>query len=341
MEAVPNVSIIIPCYNVVKENIDRCIDSILSQAYKDYEIIIVDDGSKREYSSILNKLTTLDNRIIVIHQLNGGVSAARNKGIELSCGKYIAFVDSDDCITQNYLTEAVSIAEEEQADIVYGYTYRGTEEYKKIQAIEKPLYNYIDDEWLFDRYFRTYQPKDKKSFGRGPYCRLLTRNLAQSVKFQPGIPIGEDVIWNLDILKAAKKKILVDSIWYNYIIRKESVTRKYSSDIEKRLMPFYGKIVSYLDNSDKSTAMFVSRLSYDYTNYILRLYLGNKENKDSFFKKWRESIQICKKMPWKKMIEAYRNKRVFSCLDNDTKKKILLLYYHLLFPIWLIHNRNK
>ena len=94
------VSIIVPIYNVEKY-LSKCIESILSQTYKNIEIILVDDGSPDNSPQICDEYAKKDDRIIVIHKANGGVSSARNAGIDIATGKYIGFVDPDDYIENN------------------------------------------------------------------------------------------------------------------------------------------------------------------------------------------------------------------------------------------------
>lgn len=95
-------SIIVPVYNV-ERYISRCIDSILKQTIQDFELILIDDGSPDNSGNICDEYAQLDNRIVVVHQENKGVSAARNKGLDIAKGKYIVFVDSDDEVTSDYL----------------------------------------------------------------------------------------------------------------------------------------------------------------------------------------------------------------------------------------------
>ena len=95
MNNTPKVSVIIPVYNVEKY-LQKCLDSVINQTYKNLEIICVDDGSPDNSGGILDAYAQNDSRIIVIHQENAGVSAARNRGLDAATGEYIAFVDSDD-----------------------------------------------------------------------------------------------------------------------------------------------------------------------------------------------------------------------------------------------------
>ena len=96
------ISIIVPVYNV-EEYLKECIDSIINQTYKRIEIILVDDGSTDKSGKICDDYAKIDKRIKVVHKENGGLSDARNVGISVSSGKYIAFVDSDDWVEKNYV----------------------------------------------------------------------------------------------------------------------------------------------------------------------------------------------------------------------------------------------
>ena len=115
------VSVIIPAYNIEKY-ISRCLDSIIAQTYNNLEIIVVDDGSKDQTAEILDDYQKRDSRIIVIHKENGGVSSARNQGLDIAKGDYIGFVDGDDLIKPNMYEVLVKLLEEENADIAHcGY----------------------------------------------------------------------------------------------------------------------------------------------------------------------------------------------------------------------------
>lgn len=111
------VSVIVPVYNV-ERYLDRCIKSIRAQTYDNLEIILVDDGSRDKSSQMCDKYQVEDERIKVIHKKNGGLSSARNAGIQISTGKYITFIDSDDWIAENSIEYMVDLLETNHADIV-------------------------------------------------------------------------------------------------------------------------------------------------------------------------------------------------------------------------------
>lgn len=110
------ISVIIPIYNV-EEYLEKCVNSVLNQTYSDLEIILVDDGSTDNSGKICDELKNKDNRIIVIHQENQGLSAARNAGIAKALGEYIAFVDSDDYIMEDMYETLYKNLEKTDADI--------------------------------------------------------------------------------------------------------------------------------------------------------------------------------------------------------------------------------
>ena len=110
------ISVIIPCYNVEKY-IDRCMESVLNQTYRNLEIILVDDGSTDGTGEIIKKYAEHDHRIKILHQKNKGAGAARNAGMEIASGSYIGFVDSDDWIAEDMYEYLIGIIKEEDADI--------------------------------------------------------------------------------------------------------------------------------------------------------------------------------------------------------------------------------
>ena len=122
-------SFIIPVYNT-KKYLERCIQSILKQSYQHYEILLIDDGSTDGSSEFCDSLSKIDNRIKVFHQVNSGVSTARNNGIKHGVGDYIIFVDSDDWLSLNYL-ECIEYLTSSSDSEIYCYNNFTTSSYIK------------------------------------------------------------------------------------------------------------------------------------------------------------------------------------------------------------------
>ena len=118
------VSVVIPVYNVEKY-LAECVESVLGQTYQDFEIILVDDGATDSSGRMCDEYVQKDNRICVIHRINGGLSAARNTGLKAAKGEYVYFLDSDDYIESCALEHLMAAAEQEQADVVFfdGYVF--------------------------------------------------------------------------------------------------------------------------------------------------------------------------------------------------------------------------
>jgi glycosyltransferase involved in cell wall biosynthesis len=114
----PKISVIIPVYNVEKY-LSQCLDSVINQTFKDFECICVNDGSTDNSLTILQEYSNKDNRIKIINQKNSGSSIARNKALRQSIGQYIAFIDSDDFVSNDYLEKLITVAEKENSNIVY------------------------------------------------------------------------------------------------------------------------------------------------------------------------------------------------------------------------------
>lgn len=112
----PAISVIIPVYNV-ENYLNRCIDSVLAQTFNDFELILVDDGSKDNSLSICNDYANKDDRIKVFHQENRGAAAARNFGVKQACGEFVIFVDSDDAVAEEYLERLFYACIENKSDI--------------------------------------------------------------------------------------------------------------------------------------------------------------------------------------------------------------------------------
>ena len=119
MQTAPQLSIIVPVYNV-KEYLPTCLDSILAQPFSDYEILLIDDGSKDGSGEICDNYASKDTRIKVIHKSNGGLSSARNAGLDQCMGNYISFIDSDDYLVGDYYSDAIKLLNQDiSIDIVW------------------------------------------------------------------------------------------------------------------------------------------------------------------------------------------------------------------------------
>lgn len=209
----PLISIVVPVYKVEKFLV-RCVNSIMSQSYRNIEIILVDDGSPDNCPQMCDNLKQEDDRIVVIHQKNGGISAARNAGLGVAKGDYLFFVDSDDWLNDEYVIEKFyRTAKDKSADFVYGLINSATD--NKAEPI-KPKNKYRGN----DRLFFLSNP-----YSFSAWNKLYGRNLLQYIHFAPE-RINEDVdIVPIVFSKSANPVCLYEHT-YNYYNNMESITRE-------------------------------------------------------------------------------------------------------------------
>lgn len=212
------VSVIVPVYNC-EEFLTGCLDSILNQTYQNLEIILVDDGSKDGSGGICDSYAQRDSRVRVIHQMNQGVSAARNAGLEAATGDVITFVDSDDAVESDIYEVLVKLAQEHDADIAHcGYRkihFDGST--KDVLGTGVLL---IQDSWEASRCLLTGQ-----HFTGSPCTKLYRRELFADIRFDPSLKINEDVWMNVQIFRKARKLVFWDVPKYRYYEREQSATR--------------------------------------------------------------------------------------------------------------------
>ncbi len=230
------LSIIIPIYNNRQQDILRCLECIIdkSNAVR-YEIILVDDGSKKDCADFLDRISKKESNIVVFHQSNQGPAIARNQGMAVANGKYILFVDADDEIPKQFWHDLHCIAYEAfDFDIIYGLV--------QLKSIKDTIQsNSIVQNFLVEKinksncerlYRQLIDLKEKKFrypqgyISRGPIARLVKKELALRHPFNPSLFLGEDQIWNLDLLNHANDIGIIPHCWYYYIKNPNSITHK-------------------------------------------------------------------------------------------------------------------
>ena len=211
------VSVIVPVYKVEKF-IKKCVLSLLAQDYNNIEIILVDDGSPDDSGTIIDNLKQLDERIIIIHQKNSGVSAARNSGIKIATGEYITFVDGDGWVEANYISYFVQLLENTDCDIAMNknnYT-------KKKCCIEHNSY-VVDVEtaikWIYmgDIFVAVWNKMYKK--------KLFKEN---HIKFNEEIWYGEGMLFNIECLQFVDKVSIGELPIYHQTFNPDSAMRKFN-----------------------------------------------------------------------------------------------------------------
>ncbi len=254
----PLISIIVPIYKVREDYLRQCINSLINQTYKNVEIILVDDGTPDDGGSICDEYAEIDERVKVIHQKNQGVSFARNKGMDISSGEWVTFVDSDDWIekdTFEILTKKIS---RYKLDILLFSLYVNHGD----KAIENPFWfeerELLNSEEISDLQTQVLH-KAVSSF-KPPYnmvgvavCKLYRKSYLESIKlrYKLGINLSEDGLFVFEALQNTNKVGYVNEFLYHYRKHSESATNIYRENAEKdytdgllefkRLIDYYNK----------------------------------------------------------------------------------------------------
>ena len=218
------VSIIVPVYQV-EPYLKKCINSLIAQTYTDLEIILVDDGSPDGCPAICDECAKVDSRIKVIHKANGGLSDARNVGMDAASGEYLMFVDSDDWMEDSAVETLLGISLRRNAQLVIGGTRRVEDETLRVlradsdDSSETVMSNTQAMAHFFEK-------------GCAAWGRLYRREIHDGVKFPVG-EINEDEAIVLTLLERCQTAVKTDRVIYNYRYRPESITT--STFTEKKL----------------------------------------------------------------------------------------------------------
>lgn len=203
------ISVIIPVYNT-KKYLHSCLDSILAQTYTDLEILFVDDGSTDGSSELLDSFAECDSRIRVVHQPNGGVCAARNRGIEEARGDYLSFIDSDDTLESDMYETLMGLIREHGVEIAHCSYNRVTDGVVKPIGNSGALHLHDGDQAL--KCLLT-----GKLFVGSCWTKLYAQKLFESVRFPSEIRTNEDMLVNFRLLRQVEKSAFLDVCKYNYL----------------------------------------------------------------------------------------------------------------------------
>lgn len=218
----PKVSIIVPIYNVEKY-LDRCMDSLLNQTLKDIEIIMVDDGSPDNCPRMCDEYAKKDNRVKVVHKNNAGLGYARNSGLEVAIGKYVAFVDSDDFVEVNMYERLYDQAEKVQADTIFCgffkyWTKNNIKEFRNVSRItkfEEKCLEALSLDFVGSPVGIKKDWKYEMSVWHGLYSNEVIKK--HSLKFQSEREVlSEDIVFQLQYLRNSKKVVYVPECYYYY-----------------------------------------------------------------------------------------------------------------------------
>lgn len=292
-----DISVIVPVYKVEKY-LKQCIDSIINQTFKNIEIILVDDGSPDSCGVICDKYSKIDSRIKVIHKKNGGLSSARNAGINASKGKYIAFVDSDDYTENTMYEKLYKLIEKYQADIVQCKYSEVSEEGKLINSsINTKDIKVIDKNEALNNIYSVRYIETVVAWNK-----LYKRSLFSDIKYPEG-KIHEDEFIIHKLLYKCNKVVLYDEHMYYYRkIGTSIMNRRFNEKRLDKLLAVRERLDFFETNNEME--LYKKTLNF-YKDLLIVYYFMVKGSSDDN----RESFKVIK--------HYYRN--IFKKYVGNTK----------------------
>lgn len=315
------ISIIVPVYNV-EQYLDACLMSILKQTYNNIEIILVDDGSTDRSGKKCDEYAEKDSRIKVIHKENGGLSDARNKGISVSNGSYIMFLDSDDIVSSNIVDYLYRVHEETLADIVICDSVHCYPDKKIIFEEENQRTIFKPEEAIAEMLYQ-------RSFLVSAWGKLFRRDVFDDILFPYGM-LFEDSAVMYKIFDHANKIAYGNARLYGYMHREGSITTKKFSKKDCDILVICQQITEYMSN--RNVKLQAAARSY-YTAAAFRVYLNAPRNGE-FEKEIKESEKILNENSWLVMKDSFVRRKIKAALIIYTFCKPIMPFIYKRIDRW-------
>ena len=314
-----------------------CFASISQQQYKDFEVIVIDDGSNETCAKNIDYLSKkFFTRYRVIHTANNGVSKARNLGIKYATGNYIAFADGDDIVCPCMLMDAYQVLQKYDLDILYGMTQCMNEGELCIRKQDRRLPVSVDfldrkgQNGLYCHMFNVSRDRfkcGKRYVSRGPIARVVKKSLAEQNLFDEKLAFGEDEEWNLRLLSNPIRAGIAKKLWYYYIQRRDSTLHRFRNDFIKKHEERLSAMWKYV-RDDKTEQSYMSETLHMLKDVLYHYYFS-----DSYGKSKKEAsnefYSLITKFPWN------AGHSIKNAIHLNLKGKVLyiLLRSKLLFVV--------
>lgn len=320
------LSVVVPIYNV-ERYIRKCVDSLLQQdlSCDAYEIILVDDGSPDHCGEICDEYANSYSNVKVIHQMNGGLSAARNSGIEEAKGKFVQFVDSDDYLEPNVLKLLVEKMEADNLDILR-FNYQNVNERYEVfepNKVSKPFVDYRDEPCDGMTFL-----SDRLGFGCYAWQFVILRKLLNDCRFKEGIYF-EDTEWTPRLLRHAIKVTSTDLMVYNYLIREGSITKSVVEKKKRKVLDDKLLLIKSMQQQEEGVGDkrwfkgIISQTVLSVFGYVCENYYSEKD-------RYIKDLKIAKVFP----LSSFHSTKA-------AKRKLQLANISPRLLCWLMHFVNK
>ncbi|MBQ8658079.1 MAG: glycosyltransferase [Clostridia bacterium] len=309
------ISVIIPVHNVEKY-LFECVDSVLKQTYQNLEILLIDDGSTDGSGNLCDEYAEKDSRIKVVHKENGGVSSARNVGLDLAKGEYITFIDSDDYVSGNYVQALYENLKENGSDLAfckYAHKYENDMQNSKEHFPSKIIVDTSSVDFI--KFFSRFISLKNNIMG-ACWRILFSREILRGLSFNTQIRIAEDLLFVLQVIKKAKTLSFINKELYFYRINKKSAVHTY------RKQYLQGQILLYKKIEDLLLPFFEKKVLYLYGTILCHLCIVNEIKFRC--KKWRNNIDIIRKS---ELYRYYTLKNIFKQGKLSVVIKFLVVWF--------------
>ncbi|CIX14089.1 glycosyl transferase family protein [Streptococcus pneumoniae] len=334
------ITVIVPVYNV-ENYLRKCLDSIITQTYKNIEIVVVNDGSTDASGEICKEFAEMDHRITYIEQENAGLSAARNTGLNNMSGNYVTFVDSDDWIELDYVETLYKKITEYQADIAVGNYYSFNES-------EGMFYFHISGDSYYEKVYdnvsifeNLYETQEMRSFALiSAWGKLYKARLFEQLRFDIG-KLGEDGYLNQKVYLLSEKVIYLNKSLYAYRIRKGSLSNGQASGLSDtatyKEFEMKQRLLNQLlrqESSEKKAIVLAANYAYVdqvlttirsicYHNRSLRFYLIHSDFPNEWIKQLNKRLEKFDS----EIINCRVTSEQISCYKSDISYTVFLRYF--------------
>ena len=330
------IAVVVPVYKVPFDYLDQCLESIIGQTYTDLEIIIVDDGSPEEWAVKCDSFCAIDKRIRVFHKKNGGLSDARNYGLNVCSSEWITFVDGDDWIDLDFLESFIDrvSTESELSDI---YFYSGYRNYPNREEVKVPYFpdgtvfkNYQEREDLQTKCFTTHIAKGGNIQGitiSSGCMKVFNTGFLKSNRLMfPIVPYDEDSLFYLDSIEKASSVEYVGKAVYHYRFTEGSIVNKFRPNaiIEQKIYLDY--IFDFARNYNKTEDFIDKVYMRVMTSMLLMIknYFFHDDNSDTFRNRHKKCRECFRHEPYSTALKRLH----LSDLRRNAKIKLILLRLH-------------
>lgn len=311
------VSVIVPVYNTEKY-LAEAINSVQDQTCQEWELLLINDGSSDGSLEICRKFESEDPRIRVIDKKNGGVSSARNLGIEEAAGDWLCFLDGDDWLEKNCLETALNEADE-KTDIVCWNYWKNMGNIQIVNEAIQPSRIVIDEAEILVKLpmFPQYAPrKSGKTYSsiRGVCTKLIRRKLAteNGIRFNENLKIGEDALFSSMCFQKARRVIFTDTYLYHYRLDNVSATRRCRADVKEVYLSMLCSFQNIAKNSkDPEIELCYGGLAYDCVARAMEKYYFHPDNEAPLKERFAELKEYLNEQLIQTGISGIKDMRIF------------------------------